>query len=236
LTIRVDCLMPTLPARDALRQRAIASFTQQAVPEDWQVSLSIDADTEKTLGEKINRMVERSRADFFVLMDDDDWHSRTRVFEQVSPLAFGRDSAQFSDASLKYPDFTGTSLLYYFDARSNEAHLYRGDGDWLGGLAFKRAVWERCKFQPTTHGVDYLWQRHSRGKKLDLANPRLFVAGLHANNTCPKCVTGHNWSKFPVAGLPAEFLSDLNESRFAIGGLIEEGLYLVGEGSCCPHA
>jgi hypothetical protein len=190
--LMIDCLMPTLPGREELRKRAIQSFVMQNLPDNWQVSLKTDPDPRPSLGAKLNTMVRRSVADIFVLLDDDDWHHPSRVAAQVIPLIEGAE-------------ISGTSQIYYFDAARNSAWLYAGNGDWLGGLAFTREAWERCPFEDFSSGVDYRWQKRSKSKKCDLALPSLFVAGLHARNTCPKNVFGPRWSPVALDALPVEF-------------------------------
>lgn len=203
--IRVDCLMPTLATaeRDRLRARAVDSFLLQDVPEGWEVELHFDWDERLSLGAKINRMVARSRADYFVLLDDDDWHNRTRVMKQVKALVEGSD-------------FSGSSKIYYFDVRTGESYLYDGDGTWLGGLAFTRAVWVKCNFIDKTSGVDYIWQRMCAGKKRDLADPALFVASIHSENTCRKHTGGDRWTKLSSSSvLPASFLAAFQHPELA---------------------
>jgi hypothetical protein len=198
--------MPTLrtAARDRLRPRAVNSFLLQDIPEGWEVELHTDCDEHLTLGAKLNRMVARSRADYFVLLDDDDWHDRRRVLRQVEELVTCN------------ADYSGTSKIYYFEERTGQAYLYDGNGDWLGGLAFTREIWQRCKFLDKTKGVDYLWQKMCGGISSDICDPRLFVASIHAENTCPKYTASEHWKKLPsLSALPAGFLSTFSEAAAA---------------------
>ena len=178
----VAALMPTLPGRDELRQRAIESYQRQIYPLFWRVRLYQDTDPEPTLGAKLNRMIAAAcDEDYIVLIDDDDWHSPTRVFRQVAPLLQGYE-------------LTGTSKIYYQDGK--EAWLYSGDGSWLGGMAFTRAAWNRLPFEDVSIGCDTRWQRTLQPKSLDLADPALFVATVHSGNTSPKRVfSGPCWKK-----------------------------------------
>jgi len=193
--MRIDCLMPTLPGREAMREIAIKSFGLQEIPEGWQVSLVIDHNESETLGAKLNRMVAKSSADFLVLLDDDDWHHPYRVMKQVRPLL--SESAEL----------TGTSKIFYFDRARRSAWLYSGSGNWLGGMAFTRQLWDRCHFDDVSAGVDTRWQKRSKAKLLDLANPALFVAGIHERNTCWKNTSGREWREVLLTELPIEFIS-----------------------------
>lgn len=196
--MRVDCLMPTLPHRANMRLRAIASLNRQTIPTDWDMSLALDSHPTDSLGTKLNRLIVKSDADYFVLTDDDDWHHPRRVLAQVSALIEGFE-------------VSGTSQIYYFDEAKNHAFLYSGNpNNWIGGLAFTRKVWDRCKFGDFTQGVDTQWLRKSKAKRLDLASPFLFVAGLHAHNSCPKNVWSKDWSTVEVDQLPKEFLETLS--------------------------
>jgi hypothetical protein len=190
--------MPTLPEREKLRDCAIESFTRQmACPScDWTISLSTEANPKPSLGAKLNSMIRRSDADIFVLLDDDDWHHPLRLLSQVAPIVNG------------IADVTGTSKIYYYDLDKGCAWLYQGSGDWIGGLAFRREVWERCSFDDLSAGVDYRWQQKNKSKSkiLDLAQPWLFVAGIHRGNTCPKATSNSCWSRVPSEQLPQEFL------------------------------
>jgi glycosyltransferase involved in cell wall biosynthesis len=184
--ISVACLMPTLPGRDGLRRIAVDSFCRQQYPSDWSVNLYHDINDKITLGAKLNRMIERCDEEYVLLFDDDDWHSPTRVQRQVEPLIDGLQ-------------FTGTSQIYYQDGK--QAYLYHGDKNWLGGLAFRRSVWNQVQFDDVSVGCDTRWQRAVRELYwdklcfLDIADSALFVATIHAGNTSPKRTHGPNWTK-----------------------------------------
>jgi hypothetical protein len=181
--------MPTLPGREEMRGRAIACLAQQEYPADWEVNLCINDDPQPTLGAKINLMVSQCDEDYIVLVDDDDYHSAGRVHRQVQPLI--DEGCHFS----------GTSQIFYVDERNRAAFLYKGNGSWLGGLAFRRSAWEQVKFEDISQGPDNHWQREIRKLYwntpcyVDLADPALFIATIHATNTCPKHTYGSNWTK-----------------------------------------
>jgi len=100
--ISVACLMPTLPNRTELRERAIASLYKQVYPADWKVTVYQDIDPKPTLGAKLNAMVAACTEEYITLTDDDDWHSPARVRRQVEPLLLGFE-------------LTGTSAIFYQD-------------------------------------------------------------------------------------------------------------------------
>lgn len=181
--ISVACLMPTMLGREQLFARAVKTFVLQEYPKDWNVSIVVDPD-EGTLGAKLNRMIEANPADFYVLLDDDDEHSPTRVQRQVEPLLRGYE-------------LTGTSKIFYKDIKTGKSYLYSGNpAEWLGGMAFKRGLWERLKFEDRTKGVDTIWQRALKPLCLDIADPALFIAGIHDTNSGgKKDVTGQHWSQ-----------------------------------------
>jgi glycosyltransferase involved in cell wall biosynthesis len=182
VSVNVAVLMPTLPGRTDLRSRALASYHTQYLPSEWNVSLYVDADPVLTLGGKLNRMIANCSEEYIILLDDDDWHSRDRIARQVEPLLRGYD-------------VSGTSQIYYQDGK--EAWLYKGDGTWLGGMAFKRSLWERLKFEDLSIGCDTRWQKSLMGtaKFYDLEDPTLFIALIHAGNTSKKVVSGPNWKQ-----------------------------------------
>jgi hypothetical protein len=176
--------MPTTSSRNAFRLRAVECFQQQQYPADWHVNLIIDEHETDSLGTKLNRMIASSDADYFITWDDDDWHSPTRVQRQVEPLLQGYE-------------VSGTSQIYYQDGK--EGFLYSGKPEvWLGGLAFRREVWECTPFEDVSAGVDNHWLRKniSAATRYDVADPALFIATIHANNTCRKHTAG--WRKVDI--------------------------------------
>lgn len=183
--------MPTMPGRENLLQRAISSFQRQQYPPDWQVNLCIDNHPTNTLGRKINGCCASTTHDYIVLLDDDDWHNPTRVQRQVEPL-------------VNCHDVTGTSKIFYHDIRTDEAFLYSGNPLlWLGGLAFKRSLWEKMPFEDITQGPDTRWQNALRAthRFFDIADPTLFIASIHNSNACKKHTRGEYWKSVPISKL-----------------------------------
>src|SRR5262249_53749613 len=177
--------MATTPARWSFMPAALDSFYKQVFPLEWNVQLLIDAHPTKTLGAKLNDMVVRTNSQFYIIWDDDDVYSSTRLTRKIEPL-------------LNDYDFTGTSQILYRDLRNGDEWLYTGDSRWLGAFAFRRELWERVKFEDRSAGVDAFWQKRLRGmgaKMLDLADPALFSGTIHKDNTCPKVFSAPQWKR-----------------------------------------
>src|ERR1700722_17918476 len=108
----VFALMPTLPGREEMRQKAIDSIHRQSYPNSWDVVLLMDADPDLTLGAKLNKMLDSISnlpADHIILVDDDDLHHPTRVARQIQPLIDNPNLLM-----------TGTSVIVFRDTRNNE--------------------------------------------------------------------------------------------------------------------
>jgi len=190
--ISVDCLMPTIKSHAKFRPTAEQCFREQQFPADWDVQLIINEDETKSLGAKLNSMIATTSADFYVLWDDDDFHSPTRVACQVKPLMPSADVISF--------EVSGTSQVYYHDGKS--AWLYRGNPDvWMYGLAFRRDVWEKHHFEDISIGVDTKWLKNIPvEERFDVDDPEMSIATIHSTNTCRKNPVGPQWSKadFPT--------------------------------------
>jgi hypothetical protein len=191
--ITVACLMPTIPSHAEFLPRARASFDAQVVPEDWNVSLCVthDEDPTLTLGAKLNKMINAClaadpRTDFFVLLDDDDVHAPHRVQRQVEPLLYNPGILSCS----------GTSVIVYRDVTSGDIFRYTGGSNWIGGLAFPISSWEKHKFENTSSGVDFSWQKNfPLETRLDLKDESLLLCSIHPANTCEKHTVGREWQQ-----------------------------------------
>jgi hypothetical protein len=76
---------------------------------------------------------------------------------------------------------------------------YTGNGSWVGALAFRRAAWERRKFEDFSAGVDTKWLGNfAPGEVLDLRDDSLFLAAIHPQNTCRKHTSGKEWQELPA--------------------------------------
>jgi glycosyltransferase involved in cell wall biosynthesis len=205
--IRVACLMLTADRRRFI-PRAIRCFLEQQYPADWTVNLYVIDDGsdriadlipehdrihyetmagKSSIGAKLNFACNQHPADFYITFDDDDFHSPTRIVRQIEPLIVDFE-------------LSGTSKIFYHDLETDEGWVYSG---WphlfLGGMAFRRELWERQRFENKSVGVDTHWQQactKAGAKWFDLADPALLVATKHADNSCPKnTANNRNWKR-----------------------------------------
>lgn len=209
----VSALMPTYNRRQFV-PRAIRCFLEQQYPADWDVTLYvIDDGTNRvgdlipvdrrilhipcepdkpklTLGTKLNMGCFLGQSDYYITWDDDDAHSFTRLFRQVEPLTRGFE-------------LTGTSKIFYHNIATDEGWLYSGQPlFWLGGMAWRRSLWEKLKFRDITVGVDTRWQQELKPNYFDVADPTLFVASIHDGNSCPKNTTSISWRPAKLPEFP----------------------------------
>jgi hypothetical protein len=139
--------MATTSKRAAFRPRALECFREQVYPDNWEVDLLVDEHETNTLGRKLNDMAAHTASEFLITWDDDDCHSPTRIARQITPL-------------LTDYHYSGTSKIFYHDIVKDEGWLYAGTPRiWLGGLAWRRSLWEKQKFRDITVGVDTRWQQ-----------------------------------------------------------------------------
>jgi glycosyltransferase involved in cell wall biosynthesis len=188
----VFALMPTLPGREEMRQKAIDSIHRQSYPNSWDVVLLMDADPDLTLGAKLNKMLDSISnlpADHIILVDDDDLHHPTRVARQIRPLIDNPNLLM-----------TGTSVIVFRDTRNNEVWRYTGTSDmWIGGLAFTAGAWKAHRFEDLGAGCDTRWQKQfSSQARLDLQDDSLMLCAIHANNTSTKYTVGQQWQRLPA--------------------------------------
>ena len=192
--ISVACIMPTIPQHHQFVARAVDCFLKQVFPANWNVQLVIDTDPKPSLGQKLNRMIASTNADYIVLWDSDDFFRNDRIAKQVTPL--------IADGYL----VSGSSKIIYQDGK--EAYLYTGDpAIWLYGLAFPPDVWQAKPFDNISFGVDTDWLKHIPARlRHDCDDPVLSIATAHSTNTCPKHFAGAPWSRVDynmVVGLMA---------------------------------
>src|SRR5205823_6216249 len=78
-------------------------------------------------------------------------------------------------------------------------------GTWVAGttLAYRREFWERNRFADLQVGEDTQFVWRNRGSVIDLNDPTLCVAGIHAGNVSPKRTRGIFWSRQPVERVEA---------------------------------
>jgi len=201
----VSCIMPTLDRRAFIPQ-AIRCFQAQDYP-NLELVIVDDGDDpiadllpsdprivylrlgeRMSVGAKRNYACERARGEIIVHWDDDDWYPPSRVRVQVGALAE------------RGADVCGTSLLYYYDREREQAWVYRysaSPAPWVAGntLAYRRETWRRGPFPDVQVGEDsqFVW-RCPPSRIVDLQDPGLCIASLHAGNVSAKETGGAYWS------------------------------------------
>lgn len=199
----VSCILPTR-SRPGFAAEAIRGFLRQDYPhtelvvvddgpEPIRALLPVDERIryfhlpgQQTTGAKRNIACENARGEIIAHVDDDDWYPSDRLSRQVRALLH-------SDAAV-----CGTSRLYFFDALKEKAWLYTYALDrWLAGtsLVYRRSYWEDHRFRPIQVGEDWYFVRATRAPRtlLNLDDPELALAAIHARNTSPKPATGSYW-------------------------------------------
>ena len=199
----VTCIMPTHNRRRFIPQ-AIRCFLRQdysnlelLVVDDGADPVSdlvpnsdriryVRFEQKLTIGAKRNLACEKARGEFIVHWDDDDWYPSWRVRAQVKTLIEGAD-------------ICGSSRVSYFDPVQERAWEYRypsSKGKWVAGntLAYRKSFWQRHKFPDIQVGEDSRFVWSSKGRAIvDLSDPALCVATVHANNTSRKNVNAVYW-------------------------------------------
>jgi len=159
------------------------------------------------LGLKRNYANEQSKGEFIINWDDDDWSSPLRVTRQVQPMI---------DNPLI--ELTGTSQIFYFTfgqpREKTLAYIYSSTSKppWLGGIAYRRSVWERLRFDDGPRvGEDTRFQNQiSIPARYDIKDPALFVAGVHRQNDSPKHTHGPGWGSIPALKVQQVFGAQLH--------------------------
>jgi glycosyltransferase involved in cell wall biosynthesis len=199
----VSCIMPTFNRR-AFVPRAVDCFLAQdyanlelivvddgsdpiadLLPPDPRIRY-VRLGERTSVGAKRNVACESARGEIVVHWDDDDWYPPWRVRVQAAALR------------ARGGDVCGSSVVYYLDAARNRAFSYRYSGarPWVGGntLAYRREVWAANRFADVQVGEDlqFVW-RVPAARVIDLREPSLCIASVHAENVSPKETTGPFW-------------------------------------------
>lgn len=207
----VSCIMPTCN-RPAFIPRSLLCFASQDYPNLELIVLddgtSIEALLPKDprihyhrlagkspIGIKRNLACERSRGDFIIHWDDDDWYAPDRVRRQIAPLLQSRLG------------ISGSSAMYYLTEDGGQAFRYELRGSppkWMGGLAYRRSLWERRPFDNVQVAEDVRFLAGvPRDARLDLRDPSLSVGAIHAANTSPKITGQAGWVPEPAEKIRA---------------------------------
>jgi glycosyltransferase involved in cell wall biosynthesis len=201
----VSCIMPTFDRR-AFVPAAVRGFLGQDYPNLELIVVDDGTDpiadllpsdprivyvrlTErKSVGVKRNLACERARGEYIAHWDDDDWYPSSRVRVQIDALR------------QRGGDVCGSSLVYYLDREQQRAWCYRYSGSpvpWVAGntLIYRREAWARNRFADVRVGEDsqFVWRFPSQ-RVVDLRDPSLCVATVHAGNVSPKDTRGAFWS------------------------------------------
>lgn len=199
----VSCIMPTADRRSFIPQ-ALGCFLAQDYPhlelvvvDDGNDSVAdmmpsdqriryIRLEKRLSVGAKRNLACERARGEFIVHWDDDDWYPASRVRVQIWALID------------KGADVCGTSTLYYQDRGRSLAFRYRYDvrgRPWVAGntLAYRRDAWRRQPFADIRVGEDARFVSSLASRLVDLREPGLCVASVHAGNVSAKNTAGPYW-------------------------------------------
>jgi hypothetical protein len=212
----VCCLMPTRN-RHAMLPAAVANFLAQdftdaellivsedGVPDSLAAALAtgrvrhLPCPAGLSLGAKRNFACQAARADFLAHWDDDDHYPRDRLSRQVHALL-----AQPGKA------LCGSSRIHFRELEGERAWEYRYQGSrqpWLCGatLLFRRDYWQRHRFPDQTIGEDnhFVWAAQL-AEVLDLDDPSLCIAGVHAANSSRKETGNAWWTPIPRSRIDA---------------------------------
>jgi glycosyltransferase involved in cell wall biosynthesis len=143
------------------------------------------ADPGGKLGALRNAACEAAKGEIIVHWDDDDWYPPNRISRQVACLT-GTGA-----------DLCGSSQIHFIDTDGQRAWTYRSHPSrpWFGStLAYRRTLWRERPFDAVQVGEDTRFvMRTARQRVVDLADPGLCVAAVHAGNTSPKRAVGSEW-------------------------------------------
>jgi len=222
----VTCIMPTFNRRMFIPQ-AIRCFLRQdysdselvivddgtdaiadRLPHDSRVRY-VRLDRKRSIGAKRNIACSHARGGLILHWDDDDWYPPSRVSTQVSSLID------------RQADVCGSSRIYFFDAARSLAFEYRYTSPgaaWVAGstLAYRRSFWGQHPFADIQVGEDSKFVWDTPGIRiLDLDDPGLCAATIHAGNTSPKQTAGAYWRELQFERVREIVGDDLNFYRLA---------------------
>jgi len=205
-----SCIMPTFNRR-AFVPRALRSFLDQDYPDRELIVVDDGTDLiedllpvnprvryfrlseRQNVGAKRNFACEQAQGEFVLHWDDDEWYAPSRIRLQVNALR--NSPARVS----------GTSVAFFYNENSGRAFRYSFGGHaagWMGALAYPVAVWKQHPFECVAIAEDVRFiSRVPVSLRMDLRNPSLYVASIHASNTSPKTTTGSYWRAEPMESL-----------------------------------
>lgn len=157
------------------------------------------------------------RPDLFAHWDDDDWSHPMRLAEQVALIEGDPklDAVGYSDMlfSVRRCAECGDPACAHQGIKIEDAWLYTSTSDYLLGtsLMYRRAAWERKRFEHVSQGEDKRWLKGMRtlghtslfrwsgpsGSGHDDLQPRM-IASIHGANTSSRIdPTSENWKRVP---------------------------------------
>ncbi|WP_176256703.1 glycosyltransferase family 9 protein [Derxia lacustris] len=150
------------------------------------------------LGAKRNLACAAARGELLAHWDDDDWQAPDRLRRQLAAL----------DAEPR-AELCGTSRVFFREVDGAGAWEYRYQGPrrpWVYGatLMFRRAYWARQRFPEQDIGEDnaFVWAARPE-QVIDLDEPALCVASVHAGNSSRKDTRNAWWTPVPRERLEA---------------------------------
>jgi hypothetical protein len=188
--------------RPQFQKRAYDQYCKQ----DYKPLLLLTDASERTHGAKMDRLIRKCIAEFFVVHDDDDDYAPNRVSKLIHPM--------LHDESLLC---VGTSLIYFLDERVGKAWLYdnqkvcegwKANADnlfWLGAPAYRRSTYDLYgPWEDLKCGADLRFlHKIPRERILDLRDPTLMVCRIHGNNAAAKEPHPPAWEEVPMCEVPA---------------------------------
>lgn len=205
-----SCIMPTCNRRGFL-PRAIRCFFSQDYPNTELIVVDDGTDpiadvlpsdgriryyrlaVKQNVGAKRNFACERARGEFIVHWDDDEWYEPSRIRRQIDALQKSRARVIGTSVAIFYNEETAKAYRYSYSAPA---------ANWMGALAYPRSVWRERPFDcvPIAEDVRFI-VRIPASLRMDLRDPTLYVASIHAANTSPKLTTGSYWKPEPRESL-----------------------------------
>lgn len=182
-----------------------------------------------SLGAKRNLACQAAPGKLLAHWDDDDWYPPDRLSRQVQALLAKPGKA-----------LCGSSHVYFRELSGGRAWEYRYQGNrrpWLCGatLLYRRDFWSAHPFPDRSIGEDnhFVWSADT-SEAIDLADPALCIASVHAGNSSRKDTTSAWWTPVPrvridaliaqAAPAPASTLSARPRATLALAGGIGDVL------------
>ncbi len=179
----VSVICPTTHARKSYNEAILNTFILQ----DY-IGKELLWDYEPgTIGEKRNRLCEKSRGEAIIHCDCDDMYAPDWITRSVKAL-------QENDA-----DIVGLSTANFYDAQNREAYQYKWQSthaNWVCGatMAYRRSFWEKNRFPDIQIAEDSVFCSRTR-KIFDHGYTEGFLASIHEGNTSKRNTDQRNWRR-----------------------------------------